>query len=148
HALQSPTSAAAVETEGHLQQALRWLPAIDDEWERAFAELRLNNLLIQVVMTRRGYRTDVAQMVQRCQELSQKLGESSTSGSTMAATLLYHHRLGYRREARALAERLVAPAERSRDPTHLIWVLSMLGVCLLFEGRLVESQRWMERALS
>lgn len=145
-ALEYPTSAGVVEIEGHLQQALSWLTAIDDERERALTELRLNNLLVLAMLGRGGYGVDAAAVIERCQSLNDELGESSLIASWASFTCC--HMAGQRREARVLAERILTTVERSADTTYLAWALSSLGECMSLEGRHADARRHIERALS
>ncbi|MGK3987476.1 TOMM system kinase/cyclase fusion protein [Sorangium sp. So ce136] len=141
-ALKRPANADDTEAVVHATQALGWLPAIPDGRERALAELRLNSLLILALLDRRGYMPrELSASVKRCQELSDELGDSPMTAPTLWAMFMYHHMRSHRREARALAERLLAMATRSQDTGQLISSMLLLGQCLLCEGKLAEARQ-------
>ncbi|WP_433935764.1 TOMM system kinase/cyclase fusion protein [Sorangium cellulosum] len=149
-ALQRP-AARADETEAvtHVHSALGWLSALPDDRERAMTELRLNNLLILALLDLRGYTApDVEAAVRRCQELSEMLGDSPLTAPTLWAMFIYYHLRSHRREARAVAERLVVTAERAGDTGQLVWSLPLLGQCLWIEGKLPEARVHLERVLA
>ncbi|WP_437959774.1 TOMM system kinase/cyclase fusion protein [Sorangium sp. So ce119] len=149
-ALQRP-AARADETEAvtHVHSALGWLSALPDDRERAMTELRLNNLLILALLDRRGYMApELVAAVRRCEELNESLGESPLTTATLGAMFVYHHVRSPRREARAVADRLVASAERSGDTGQLVWSLPLLGQCLWIEGKLPEARVHLERVLA
>ncbi|MGK3995209.1 TOMM system kinase/cyclase fusion protein [Sorangium sp. So ce1024] len=149
-ALQRPAGRAD-ETEAvtHLHNALGWLSALPEGRERAMTELRLNNLLILALLERRGYMNpELIAAVRRCEELNESLGESSLTTPTLGAMFVYHHVRSPRREARAVADRLVASAERSGDSAQLVWSLPLLGQCLWIEGKLSEARVHLERVLA
>ncbi|WP_437692019.1 TOMM system kinase/cyclase fusion protein [Sorangium sp. So ce176] len=149
-ALQRPAGRAD-ETEAvtHVHSALGWLSALPDDRERAMTELRLNNLLILALLDRRGYMApELVAAVRRCEELNESLGESPLTTATLGAMFVYHHVRSPRREARAVAERLVVTAERSGDTGQLVWSLPLLGQCLWIEGKLPEARAHLERVLA
>ncbi|KYF48402.1 hypothetical protein BE08_34990 [Sorangium cellulosum] len=149
-ALQRPAGRAD-ETEAvtHLHNALGWLSALPEDRERAMAEMRLNNLLILALLERHGYTAvEVEAAVRRCQELSETLGDSPLTAPTLWAMFVYYHLRSHRLEARAVAERLVATAERSGDTGQLVWSLPLLGQCLWIEGKLPEARARLERVLA
>ncbi|MFT3776538.1 MAG: TOMM system kinase/cyclase fusion protein [Minicystis sp.] len=149
-ALERPASSADDrEAVAHINQALSWLPAIEDTRERAVTELSLDNLLIAAFLDRRGFLArELSTAVKRCQELSEMLGDSALTTPALWATCAYHHIRNHRREARGLAERLVTLAERAGDTGQLVWSLPLLGECLETEGRFGESRAHLERAIA
>jgi TOMM system kinase/cyclase fusion protein len=148
-ALVRPISDGTPEAEEHIDQALGWLAAIEDERERVLTELRLNNLLFLAVMGRKGYGPDVATVVERFRSLNEKVGESPpTSPALLLAMFTYHHLRSHRREALALAERLMAMAERSQGTSQIVWAQELLGQCLAVDGKHGEARRCFERVLS
>ncbi|WP_437736734.1 TOMM system kinase/cyclase fusion protein [Sorangium sp. So ce1335] len=149
-ALERPAGRAD-ETEAvtHLHSALGWLSALPEGRERAMTELRLNNLLILALLERRGYMNpELIAAVRRCEELNESLGDSPLTTPTLGAMFVYHHVRSPRHEARAVADRLVASAERSGDNAQLVWSLPLLGQCLWIEGKLSEARVHLERVLA
>ncbi|WP_437639175.1 TOMM system kinase/cyclase fusion protein [Sorangium sp. So ce854] len=149
-ALQRPAGRVD-ETEAvtHLHNALGWLSALPEGRDRAMTELRLNNLLILALLDRRGYMNpELVAAVRRCEELNDSLGESPLTTPTLGAMFVYHHVRSPRREARAVADRLVASAERAGDTGQLVWSLPLLGQCLWIEGKLPEARASLERVLA
>ncbi|MFT3768215.1 MAG: TOMM system kinase/cyclase fusion protein [Minicystis sp.] len=148
-ALKGPAgSAGDIEAVAHVQRALGWASSIDDERERASAELRLNNLLILALLDRRGYMApELAVAVRRSRELCDALGEGPLTAPTLFAMFEYHHMRGQRAEACALATRLVSIADRTGDTGLSVWASPLLGHCLWKEGRLAEARARLARAL-
>ncbi|AUX40927.1 protein kinase [Sorangium cellulosum] len=137
------------EAVAHIKDALGWLAAIPDERERAYAELRLSNLLIQALLDSRGHMdSELMAAVGRCQELNDMLGDTPLTSPTLWAMCAYHHQRNHRPEARQLAERLVNMAERSGDTGQLVWSLPLLGHCAWIEGKLREARQHLERAVA
>ncbi|WP_437679660.1 TOMM system kinase/cyclase fusion protein [Sorangium sp. So ce131] len=141
--------AEEAEAVAHIKDALGWLAAMTDERERACAELRLNNLMIQALLDSRGHMDpELMAAVGRCEELNQQLGDTPLTAPTLWAVFMYHHQLNHRAKARQLAERLVTMAERSDDTAQLVWSLPLLGHCAWIEGNLPEARQHLERALA
>ncbi|MGK4004177.1 TOMM system kinase/cyclase fusion protein [Sorangium sp. So ce1036] len=149
-ALKRPASSTDdIEVVEHITHALGWLASIEDARERAITEMRLNNLLILALLDRRGYMApELTAAVQRCEELSEQLGDCPLTSATLWAMVMYHNVRNHRREARALAGRLVGVAERSQDVGQLVWSLPLLGECLYTEGRFTEARKAHERCLA
>ncbi|EYF06486.1 TOMM system kinase/cyclase fusion protein [Chondromyces apiculatus] len=130
------------------QEALGWISAIEGEVERSEVELSLCSQLTFAMLAHGGVGApDLARTAQRSLELVDSLGDSADAAPTLWRLLLYY--LHVRPQtARAVAERLLARAQRRGDVGEEVAVLPLLGQCLWLEGRFPEARVHLERALA
>ena len=81
----------------------------------------------------------------RARELCQQLGDAPELFPVLWAITLFHAIRGDLHQYRRLADNLMSEAERSGDPAFLMGAHHLLGVCLEFEGNIVESSRILDR---
>ncbi|WP_437317629.1 TOMM system kinase/cyclase fusion protein [Sorangium sp. So ce385] len=128
---------------------LSWLDAIDDEQQRAEAELTLNGVLIPLLMLSEGYGSPrLVAAAGRSLEIIDTIGESPLTFPSLWANSSYYHVRGERESALTLAERLVETAERGGDVGQQAMARSSLGSCLWIDGRPEEARAQLERGIA
>ena len=139
---------ANAEAIAHATQALEWLEGIDGSQARAQAELGLNGVITPALMAEKGYTApELAASTRRSQELLELVGDSPHTIPTLFALATYHHVRSERPQARAMAERFLAHAERSGDAGQVGAALPVLAQCLWIEGDFTGAQALVERAI-
>ncbi|AUX23793.1 protein kinase [Sorangium cellulosum] len=141
---------ANAEAIGHARQAAGWLPAIEDERQRAELELGLNGILTPALMSTCGWADEaIRSTVERSQALIHLLGDSPHAVPTLWALIVYHHTRGVDRQtAWALARRLHEATERSSDTGHRVAAHIAMAMCQWIEGRYPEARALSERTLA
>jgi adenylate cyclase len=81
----------------------------------------------------------------RARELCHQLDDAPELFPVLWAIALFHGIKGDLRQYRRRADDLMEEAERSKNPVSLIGAHHLLGVCLEFEGNIVESSRVLNR---
>ncbi len=113
----------------HAREAIGWLDAVPDPRMRAEMELGFNGLITPSLMSTRGWRDEeLKATIDRSQALSEELGDSQFTGTTLWAMMLFFH-MGGRDGARAreLAVRLLAHARQVDDQSELVMALAAVG---------------------
>ena len=81
----------------------------------------------------------------RARELCHQLGDAPELFPVLWALTLFHAIKGDLRQYRRRADDLMAEAERSGNPAFVMGAHHLLGVCLEFEGNILESSRILDR---
>lgn len=113
----------------HAREAIGWLDAIPDPRMRAEMELGFNAIITPSLMSTRGWRDpELEATIDRSQALSDELGDSQFTGTTLWALMLFFH-MGGRDGARArgLADRLLAHARDKADASEEVMALAAVG---------------------
>ncbi|WP_437962995.1 TOMM system kinase/cyclase fusion protein (plasmid) [Sorangium sp. So ce119] len=133
----------------HARHALAWVDAIENPLERASTELSVNGLLTMGLMARQGYASgEVEAALARSSALIETLGDCPQVFATRVALFMFHHLRSHRVEACALAQRMLAVAQREQDVSQELVTLVLLSNALLMEGRFVQARSLCERAIS
>jgi len=144
-ALQRSANVEAIE---HVKQALNWLDAVEDERERAKAELALNGIFTPALMASQGYGDPaLGATARRSLALIDFLGDDPQVFPTLWALTAYHHVRSDRHQARTLAQRYVHMAERAGNTSQLVTGLPILAQCVWIEGNFEEAKALLERAI-
>ncbi|WP_438025728.1 TOMM system kinase/cyclase fusion protein [Sorangium sp. So ce233] len=144
-ALQRSTYAEAI---AHASSALAWAEALPGA-DGALAELTANGVLAQALMATRGWGgPEVKALADRSASLLQQLEQDSELRvPTLWSLFAYHHVASNRRTARAVAEELVAIADRSLDRGLGAAAEALHAVALFVDGDHAGARRAAERAV-
>jgi TOMM system kinase/cyclase fusion protein len=144
-ALQRSTYAEAI---AHAASALAWAEALPGA-DGALAELTANGVLAQALMATRGWGDpEVKAITDRSASLLQQLEQDSKLRvPTLWSLFAYHHVASNRRTARAVAEELVAIADRSLDRGLGAAAEALHAVALFVDGDHADARRAAERAV-
>lgn len=96
-------------------------------------------------MTRGWASPEIEPVFARARELCHELGDAPELFPVLWAITLFHAIKGDLRQYRRRADDLMAEAERSGDPAFIMGAHHLLGVCLEFEGNIVDSSRILDR---
>jgi len=145
-ALQHSANAEAVT---HARRAVGWLDVFTDERERVRQELALNAMLIPALLATEGWvGPQIKDTIERSRSLLVSCGDDPNAIPAQWALLIYHHTRGQRREARAVAEQILATAAARGDQNQEVATLPAYAACLGVDGRLAESRAACERVLA
>ncbi|WP_437610205.1 TOMM system kinase/cyclase fusion protein [Sorangium sp. So ce834] len=144
-ALQRSAYAEAI---AHASNAAAWAGALPGA-EGVEAELAANGVSTQALMATRGWADpQVKATADRSASLLQRLDQDSEHRvPTLWFLFTYHHVASNRRAARALAEGLVAIAERSGDQGLRAAAAALHGLALFMDGDHADARRAVERAV-
>jgi tRNA A-37 threonylcarbamoyl transferase component Bud32 len=96
-------------------------------------------------MTRGWASPEIEPVFARARELCHELGDAPELFPVLWAITLFHAIKGDLRQYRRRADDLMAEAERSGNPAFIMGAHHLLGVCLEFEGNIVDSSRILDR---
>ncbi|WP_437998960.1 TOMM system kinase/cyclase fusion protein [Sorangium sp. So ce185] len=144
-ALQRSAYAEAI---AHASSAAAWAGALPGA-EAVEAELAANGVLTQALMATRGWADPrVKATADRSASLLERLDQDSEHRvPTLWFLFTYHHVASNRGAARALAEGLVALAERSGDQGLRAAASALHGIALFMDGDHADARRAVERAV-
>ena len=141
------TRSANTEAISHANACIDWLRHVPDGEDRARSELGVNAMLTPALMVARGYASaEVEASASRALQLIDALGDRPEMFPVMYCLKQFHHVRSERSQARALAERLMAMAERAEDSTRLAAALGLLAQCCWIEGELGRAESLLRRA--
>ncbi len=128
-ALAALMTAAYPFTIRHAREAIGWLDAVPDPRMRAEMELGFNGLITPSLMSTRGWRDpELKATIDRSQALSDQLGDTQFTGTTLWAMMLFFHMGGRDGErARTLADRLLAHAHQTGDGSARVMAEAAVG---------------------
>ena len=127
-------------------RGLAVLRGMPDGPERTQHELGLQMIRGLALRMMKGWANpEIEPVFARARELCTRLGDPPELFPVLWAITLYHAIRGDLREYRRRADDLMAEAERTGNPAFLMAAHHLLGVCLEFEGNLVESSRVLDR---
>ncbi|WP_441289287.1 TOMM system kinase/cyclase fusion protein [Sorangium sp. KYC3313] len=143
--LQRSTYAEAI---AHASNVLAWIEALPGA-EAVEAELAANGVLTQALMATRSWADpQVKATADRSASLLQRLEQDSEHRvPTLWFLFTYHHVASNRRAARAVAEELIAVAERSGDQGLRAAAAAVHGVALHADGDHGAAWQSLERAI-
>jgi TOMM system kinase/cyclase fusion protein len=141
---------ALAEAIAHGRQAIAWLPAVEQERERAELELGVNGIITPALMAAQGWTApDLKATVDRSRDLFAIVGESPHTAPTLWILFLYHHVAGGDRAlARGLAEQVLALAAASGDAGQLCVARCGLAQCALMEGDYTAAREHFDRSIA
>jgi predicted ATPase/class 3 adenylate cyclase len=143
------TRSANAEVIGHARVCLGWLRHLPEGEERARSELGINAMLTPALMVARGYASAAVEAsATRALQLIDSLGDRPEMFPVIYCLGQFHHVRSERSQARALAERLMAMAERARDSSQQAACLGQLAQCCWIEGDLRGAERLLRRAIA
>ena len=143
------TRSANAEAIGHTRACLDWLTNLPAGEERDQLELGVNALLTPALMVSRGYASaEVEASARRGLELLDALGERPEMFASLWGLKVFHHVRSERTQARAVAERFLALAERFEDAGQIVAGLTLLAQCAWIEGDLAEAERLVRRGIA
>ena len=109
-------------------------------------ELGLQMVRGQALRMMKGWASpEIEPVFARARELCHLLGDAPQLFPVLWAITLFHAIKGDLRQYRRLADELMAEAERTENPAFLMAAHHLLGVCLEFEGDIVQSSRVLNR---
>ncbi len=147
--LSALTRSANAEAIGHTRACLDWLTNLEAGEERDGLELGVNALLTPALMVSRGYvSSEVEASARRGLELLDSLGERPEMFASLWGLKVFHHVRSERAQARAVAERFLALAERLDDAGQRVAGLTLLAQCAWIEGDHVEAERLLRRGIA
>jgi len=132
----------------HASHVVAWAEALPGA-DAVEAELIANRALIQALMATRGWaHPQVKAAADRSAHLLQRLEpDSNHRVPTLWFLFTYHHVASNRRTARAVAEQLVAIAERSGDRGLCASAVTLHGLALFMDGRHADARPVFDRAV-
>jgi class 3 adenylate cyclase len=140
---------ANTEAISHATACLDWLSHLPEDEVRARCELAVNAMLTPALMVARGYASaDVEASASRALQLIDALGDRPEMFPVMYCLKQFHHVRSERTQARVLAERLMAMAERAGDSSRLAAALGLLAQCYWIEGDLASAEPVLRRAIA
>jgi predicted ATPase/class 3 adenylate cyclase len=143
------TRSANAEAVVHTRACLDWLTNLPEGEERDSLELGVNALLTPALMVSLGYVSpDVEACARRGLELLDALGERPEMFGSLSGLQLFHHVRSERAQARAVAERFVALAERLEDASQMVAGLALLAQCSWIEGDHADAERLLRRGIA
>jgi adenylate cyclase len=117
-----------------------------DDTERKQHELGLQMIRGLALRMMKGWASpEIEPVFARARELCHQLGDAPELFPVLWAIALFHAIKGDLRQYRRRADDLMAEAERSGNDAFLMGAHHLLGVCLEFEGNIVESSRILDR---
>ncbi|BCS97257.1 protein kinase [Desulfoluna limicola] len=136
------------EAMSHADLVLEWIPHLPPENQKAM-ELDINGIRTQALMAGVGWaHPSVKACVERSQALLKELGPGPHSVPTLWSLITYHHVASHRKETRQLTDELMALVETSGDEGLCAAAYSLAGQSAFIDGRYVESDALLEKALS
>jgi len=133
----------------HARRAVGWLDVFTDERDRGRQELALNAMLIPALLATEGWvGPQIKDAIERSRSLLVRHSDDPNAIPAQWALLIYHHTRGQRREARAVAEQILATARARGDENQEVATLPAYGGCLGVDGRLAEARAACERGLA
>jgi len=144
----STQRSAHAEAVAHLERAIGLLPTLPASPARNEQEIRLQLALGAALQATRGmYAPEVEEAYGRALELSRELTEASERFRALAGlATFYRNREVFR--AHELGEELLAHAERTGEPSQLLFAHSTLGVVRHYRGELSKALAHDERAIA
>jgi len=143
------TRSANAEAIGHARACLDWLHHLPEGEERDQSELGVNAMLTPALMVARGYASpEVESSANRALQLIDALGDRPEIFPIIYCLKQFHHVRSERSQARALAERLMAMAERAEDSSQQAAGLGQLAQCCWIEGDPAGAERLLRRAIA
>ncbi|HEU4533385.1 MAG TPA: TOMM system kinase/cyclase fusion protein, partial [Polyangiaceae bacterium] len=137
---------ANAEAMAQAAQVAAWLPALP-EAARVDAELRLNGITLQALMSTQGWASPaVRALAETSRALLPESGAKEHTVSTLFGLFMHYHVAGERAQCRRVADELVAFADRIDDESLRAVAATAKGVNLHAEGRYVDAEIWLERA--
>lgn len=125
-----------------------WASQLGDAEERGQLELKVHAMLTPALMQSQGYTApDAKESARRGLELLEIHGDRPEAFPNLWGLNLFHHVRSERKQARDLAERFVALAERIGDGDQLVVGLPIVGHCSWIEGSLGEAETDLRRAM-
>jgi len=132
---------ANTEAVAHGLACRNWATELHDEQERGQLELKVHAMLTPALMQSQGYTApDAKESARRGLELLEIHGDRPEAFPNLWGLNLFHHVRSERQQARDLAERFVALAERIGDGDQLVVGLPIVGHCSWIEGNLREAE--------
>jgi predicted ATPase len=143
------TRSANAEAIGHGQACLDWLRHVPEGEERDRSEFGVNAMLTPALMVARGYASaEVEASATRALQLIDSFGDRPEMFPVIYCLEHFHSVRSDRSQARALAERLMAMAERAGDSSQLAAGLGQLALCCWIEGDPARAERLLRRAIA
>jgi predicted ATPase len=133
----------------HLTQGLALLGTLPETLTRVQQELDLQMALGPVLMARQGFaNAAVEQVYARARELCQRLGETPQLFPVLWGVWAFYAVHVELQTAQPLAERLLALAQRTQNPAHLLQAHRALGQTLFYLGALAPAHAHLEQSLA
>ena len=146
--MQALSRSANNEAVAHGLACRDWTTKLKDPQERGQLELKVQAMLTPALMQSQGYTApDVQESARRGLELLEVHGDRPEAFPNLWGLNLFHHVRSERKQARDLAERFVAIAERIGDGDQLVAGLPIVGHCSWIEGNLKEAEADLRRAI-
>jgi tetratricopeptide (TPR) repeat protein len=143
------TRSANAEAIGHARACLDWLHHLPEGEERDRSELGVNAMLTPALMVARGYASaEVEASATRALQLIDSLGDRPEMFPIIYCLKQFHHVRSERSQARALAERLMALADRADDSSQQAAGLGLLAQCCWIEGNPARAELLLRRAIA
>ncbi len=134
------------EAQSLAERGLAVLRGMPEGEERMQHELGLQMIRGLALRMRKGWASpEIEPVFARARELCHQLGDAPELFPVLWAITLFHAIKGDLREYRQGADALMAEAEQSGHPAHLMAAHHLLGVCLEFTGDIAESSRILDR---
>jgi adenylate cyclase len=142
-------SLAYVEAARHYSLALQLLATLPPTPERDQQELMLQIGLGQALVVAKGFgHVDVAQAFNRARELSEQVGDSSQRFTILLGLAAYYHVRAQHKSALALGEQMLEIAQHQSNTTYLVLAHMVLGLNLLFLGKLTSAPTHLEQMIA
>lgn len=128
------------------ERGLGVLRGMPEGAERRQHELGLQMIRGLALRMMKGWASpEIEPVFARARELCHQLDDAPELFPVLWAIALFHAIKGDLRQYRSRADDLMEEAARSQNPASLIGAHHLLGVCLEFEGNIVESSRILDR---
>jgi DNA-binding winged helix-turn-helix (wHTH) protein len=140
---------AHVEAMAHLTQGLELLQGLPETLERKRQELALHLALGGLLrMTKGNAALEVEQTYARARALCQQVEDAPQLGAVLAGLGLFYFQRAELQTAHALAEQLLAHAQRLQEPAWLMQAHQELGHTMFHLGEFAAARRHLEQAMT
>jgi predicted ATPase len=144
-AIQRSAYAEAID---QLSRGLELVETLPETPERARQELRLQLTLGAALQVTQGFTApEVVQAHIRARDLSEQLGEAPQRFQALQGLLIVHNMRAEHDQASELAEQLLALAQRTGRPAHLLLAHQNIGATSFWRGEFSSAREHLEEAI-
>jgi tetratricopeptide (TPR) repeat protein len=142
---QAAKRAAHNDAAGYTREALRWMATLPESRERDQSELKILMMQGPLLVATQGFSSqELANNLQRAQELCRRAGETPEIFGVLFALWSFDHASGRLRESRVLAEKLLTMASRVDNDLANAGAHNAMGATQLWMGEFAAARENLE----